>query len=189
MKALKSPRLWLLIWGGLGALFILYVILAASVQIGADKDRASGPDLALASGAMAKFEYAFPPRPAPQAPFAAVVLVNFWATWCAPCLKELPSLDRLQARLGGPDFEVVAGPPHSCGRKMAAQFLERLEIENLALYSDEKLLLAASIGGGAVLPVTLLYDRRGREVGRVVGEGDWASPEAIRLVGSVIAAG
>jgi thiol-disulfide isomerase/thioredoxin len=200
LKALKSPRLWLMVWGALGALAILYVIIAASVQFGDGAGRGAPRDASLLTGAMAKFEYAFPPRPAPLAPFDSqageitleafrgrVVLVNFWATWCAPCLKELPSLDRLQALLGGEQFEVVAIAADPRGRAAAAQFLERLEARNLALYSDERLRLAASIGGGAALPVTILYDRAGREVGRLTGEADWASPEAVRLVESVIA--
>lgn len=200
MNALKGPRLWLVVWGGLGALIVLYVIIAASVQSG---DRTGGPakamDRALLIGEMADFEYAYPPRGAPLAPFeldgaemtleafrGRVILVNFWATWCPPCLKELPSLDRLQQRLGSDAFEVVAVAADPRGPEVAAEFLARLGVERLKLYADPRLRLASSIGGGSVLPVSILYDRDGNEVGRLVGEADWDSPEARRLVESVI---
>ncbi|MBB5517230.1 TlpA family protein disulfide reductase [Amphiplicatus metriothermophilus] len=203
MRVFRSPRLWLFAWGGLGALLVLYVIIAASVQPGGGRAVGAGArDRSLLVGEMADFEYAFPPRGAPQAPFlhegremtladfrGKVVLVNFWATWCAPCLKELPSLDALQGRLGGEAFEVAAIAADPRGPEAAREFLDRLGIERLKLYADPRLRLAASIGGGAVLPVSILYDREGNEVGRLVGEADWDSPEARRLIRSVIDAG
>ncbi|MBL4619587.1 MAG: TlpA family protein disulfide reductase, partial [Marinicaulis sp.] len=115
-----------------------------------------------------------------------VVLLNFWATWCAPCLKELPSLDALEARLGGRDFEVVAIAADPRGPEVAAEFLDRLNITNLKLYTDPRLIFATSIGGADILPVSILYDARGNEIGRLVGEADWTSPEAIQLVESAI---
>ncbi len=200
MKVLNEPRLWLLIVGGVGALALVYVIIAASVKPGDDAPpSALTMDRSLLVGEMADFEYAFPPRGAPQIPFlhegasvsladfrGKAVLVNFWATWCAPCLKELPSLDVLQGRLGGRTFQVVAIAADPRGPETAQAFLDRLEIENLDLYADPRLTLATSIGGADVLPVSILYDARGREVGRLVGEADWSSAEALRLVGTAI---
>ncbi|MEE2691430.1 MAG: TlpA disulfide reductase family protein [Pseudomonadota bacterium] len=200
MSALKSPRFWLIVWGGLGALVVLYVIIAASVQSGPQKPHpAKMNDPALLVGEMADFAYAVPPRGTPLAPFehdgaeltletfrGKAILVNFWATWCAPCLKELPSLDALQQALGGGDFEVVAIAADPRGPDAAKAFLDKLEIGHLKLYADPRLRLASSIGGGSVLPVSVLYDRDGQEVGRLVGEADWQSPEARRLVESVI---
>ncbi len=200
MKILNEPRLWLLIIGGVGILGLVYVIIAASVkpQEGAAPS-ARHMDQALLVGEVADFEYAFPPRNAIDVPFehdgemvslakfrGKAVLVNFWATWCAPCLKELPSLDALQGRLGGRDFEVVAIAADPKGPQAAQAFLDRLEIDNLALYADPRLAMATAVGGANVLPVSILYDAEGREIGRLVGEADWASPEAVRLVRSVM---
>ena len=200
MELLKQTRFWLVAWGAIGAAAVLYLIIAASVQPGDDAaPSALDHDRSLLVGDMADFEYAYPPRGAPVIAFehegesisladfrGKVVLVNFWATWCAPCLKELPSLDALEAQLGGRDFEVVAVAADPRGPEAARQFLDRLNIANLKLYADPRLMLAPSIGGANVLPVSILYDARGNEVGRLIGEADWASPEAVRLVESAI---
>ncbi|MEO1137016.1 MAG: TlpA disulfide reductase family protein [Pseudomonadota bacterium] len=200
MKVLKQPRLWLFVWGGLGSAFLLYVIVSASVS----PREAAGPsaleyDRALLAGEMADFTYTFPPRRAPDIPFqhhgedmtlsdfrGRAVLVNFWATWCAPCLKELPSLDALESELGGEKFQVVAIAADPRGPEVAQAFLDRLEIEYLELYADPALRFAFAIGGADVLPVSILYDAEGKEIGRLVGEADWSSPEARRLVESII---
>lgn len=200
MELFKQTRFWLVAWSAIGAAALFYLIIAASVQPrDSTVPSALDHDRSLLVGDMADFEYAYPPRGAPAIAFenegesitladfrGKVVLVNFWATWCAPCLKELPSLDALEARLGGPNFEVVAVAADPRGPEAARQFLDRLNIANLKLYADPRLMLASSIGGANVLPVSILYDARGNEVGRLIGEADWASPEAVRLVESAI---
>lgn len=200
MDLIKQPRFWLMLWGGAGAAFVLYVIITASLK---PNDGASPSaltqDNALLTGEMADFEYAYPPRGAPQIAFdhqgksvtladfrGKAVLVNFWATWCAPCLKELPSLDSLQKDLGGRKFEVVAIAADPRGPETARAFLDRLDIRHLKLYADPTLQFTSAIGGANILPVSILYDAKGREVGRIVGDADWTSPEAKRLVESVI---
>ncbi len=206
MRGIMTPRFFLFVWGGIGTLALVYVIIASGVKTDAGsprRDAQSGvvtSNAALSVGEMSDFAFAFPPRTAPTAPFehdgammtfadfkGKTVLVNFWATWCAPCLKELPSLDALQKDLGGDDFEVVAIAADPRGPEVADTFLKRLNITNLKLYADPRLQVAMSIGGASVLPVSILYDARGNEVGRLVGEADWSSPEARRLIESVIA--
>lgn len=203
MHILKQPRFWLLVWGAAGAVFLLYVIVSASVS---PRDAASSSlpsaldhDRALLVGEMEDFTYAFPPRGTPEIAFlhdgssmslndfrGKAVLVNLWATWCAPCLKELPSLDGLQNAFDDEKFEVVAIAADPRGPKVAQDYLDRLEISHLKLYADPNLQFAFAMGGADVLPISVLYDANGQEVGRLIGEADWQSPEALALVRSVL---
>lgn len=197
VEALKRPRFWLLLWAGLGAAGLLYVILAASFKPGAGQPSALDRSQSLLVGEMKKFQYAHLGSGAPAISFeldgerlkladfrGRAVLVNIWATWCAPCLEELPSLDALQGRLGDEDFEVVAIAADPRGPAAARAFFDRLDIVNLKLYADPTLAFASAVGGADVMPISILYDTSGREVGRLVGGADWASPEAVRLVRS-----
>ncbi len=133
--------------------------------------------------------------PAPQTPFQTgsgqevrletfrdrVVLLNFWATWCAPCIREMPSLDRLQATLRDEGLEVVAVSQDFAGLKVVKPFFERLDLANLELYLNSGGQLARAIGVVA-LPTTFLIDRDGRLVGGVEGPAEWDSEEAVRLI-------
>lgn len=194
-----------MIWLGLGVAAILYVILAAALSGDVRKsahmssENAILGDPNLLTGEMADFVYAASARTAPTEPFlhqgaeisladfrGKAVLVNFWATWCAPCLKELPSLDALQKELGGQEFAVVAVAADPKGPEAARAFLDKLDLANLELYADPKLALAIATGGSSVLPVSILYDAQGREIGRLVGEANWASPEARALIKAAI---
>ena len=107
------------------------------------------------------------------------VLVNLWATWCAPCVKELPTLDRLAGV--DPDLQVVAVSQDMGPHASVVAFLESHKIANLAAYQDPKMGLSGALGA-EVLPTSILYDARGKEIWRYVGDLDWQSPEAARLL-------
>lgn len=114
-----------------------------------------------------------------------VVLVNFWATWCAPCRKEMPQIAELQAEFGGDDFEVLTiatGPNSPAGIR---KFFDENGIENLPRHQDAKQSLArdmAVIG----LPITVLLDRDGKEVARLLGDAEWNSDSAKAIVQAMI---
>lgn len=115
-----------------------------------------------------------------------VLLVNFWATWCAPCREEMPSLDALQGALGGDDFQVLTvasgrNPPPAIDR-----FFEEEGIANLPKLMDPRQQLARAFGV-AGLPVSVLIDRDGREVARLIGDADWNSPAAHSVIEQMIA--
>lgn len=110
-----------------------------------------------------------------------VVLLNVWATWCPPCRKEMPSLDRLQARLGGRDFEVLPLSIDRGGIFVVKDFYEEMDLKTLRMAVDKTANSAGYLKVFA-LPTTLLIDRRGREIGRVVGPAEWDSPPALAVI-------
>jgi thiol-disulfide isomerase/thioredoxin len=114
-----------------------------------------------------------------------VVLVNLWATWCAPCRKEMPALDLLQKELGSSNFEVVAISVDRTGLPGARKFLDETNVQNLALYADPTTKLSSALKAVG-LPITLLLDTEGREIGRLVGPAEWDSEDAKRLIRAVI---
>lgn len=116
-----------------------------------------------------------------------VVLVNFWATWCAPCREEMPSLDRLQGAMGGQDFTVVIISLDRAGYAKAAAFLDEIGVKNLTSFIDPKLKAARALGALG-LPVTVLLNRKGDEIGRLTGPAQWDGPEAQALMAKYVAA-
>ena len=113
------------------------------------------------------------------------VLLNLWATWCAPCRDEMPALDALQAELGGADFTVAAVSVDTQAPEKARDFLTELKIEKLAFYADPtaKLFQDLKLAGRAVgLPTTILIDKEGCEIGYLPGPANWASEDAKALV-------
>jgi len=116
-----------------------------------------------------------------------VVLLNLWATWCAPCRAEMPALDALQKEMGGKDFEVVALSLDLKGIAVAKKFLEEVKADGLAPYIDESTKSLATLQAPG-LPTTLLIDREGRELGRLLGPAEWNSPEARELVAAAVKA-
>lgn len=109
------------------------------------------------------------------------VLLNLWATWCVPCVKEMPSLDRLQATLGGRDFRVVALSVDRGGRDTVEPFLKKLGIMNLEVYLDPPNASMSALGPRG-LPTTLLVGPDGKELGRVEGGVEWDSPEVVTFL-------
>jgi len=110
-----------------------------------------------------------------------VVMVNFWASWCRPCLLELPSIDRLQAAMAGDDFTVVAINIDQEGLRRAAPVARRLNLSSLSLYLDPRSIVSRAMGV-QVMPTTVLYDRKGRELGRLEESAEWDTPEAQALL-------
>jgi thiol-disulfide isomerase/thioredoxin len=115
-----------------------------------------------------------------------VVLLNVWATWCVPCRQEMPTLDRLQGLLGGPDFHVLPLSIDRAGYEVVRRFYNEIGIENLGLYLGEERATMSAFGVIG-LPTTLLINRDGREIGRLVGPAEWDSAEAVALFRSVVA--
>jgi thiol-disulfide isomerase/thioredoxin len=111
------------------------------------------------------------------------VLLNLWATWCAPCVKELPTLDALQAR-EGPRLKVLTVSQDMEGREKVEQFLARGKYRMLEAWLDPEMALMGALEV-SVLPTTILYDGEGREVWRVTGDKDWAGKEAAALLAEV----
>ncbi len=112
-----------------------------------------------------------------------VVLLNVWATWCVPCRVEMPTLDALQAELGGPDFEVLALSIDSTGPGIVQRFFDDTGIRNLNMYVDTTMLSATALRAVG-LPTTLLIGRDGKEIGRLVGPAEWDAPEMVDFLRS-----
>lgn len=107
------------------------------------------------------------------------LLVNIWATWCAPCVKELPTLDALGRRPGA--LRVIAVSQDMAPRASVDAFLERLGLGGLETWHDQGMLLSGALGA-EVLPTTIYFDSRGIEQWRYIGDLDWTGEEAARLL-------
>jgi thiol-disulfide isomerase/thioredoxin len=154
----------------------------------------------LARGDMAALVVADEPAPAAAISFiddagktralsdwaGRTVLLNLWATWCTPCKREMPALDRLQAALGGADFEVVAVNLDLGGPDKGKGFYEEIGLENLAYYHDPESRIFRAVNALG-MPTTMLIDQNGCEVARMAGPAEWASEDAMRLVQATMA--
>ena len=152
----------------------------------------ANPDSSANSLALSVFE---PPRPLPEIRFqddqghdltladfrGRAVLLNLWATWCVPCRQEMPTLDRLEARLGGKDFLVIALSIDRKGVDAVRDFYREVGVEKLAIYLDPS---GKGSRGLAIpgVPTTLLIDQEGREVARKMGAAEWDGPEMVSLI-------
>jgi thiol-disulfide isomerase/thioredoxin len=176
--------------------FVLYMGLA----LGANAAMADTAALeALREGDMKKLMFHSAPEPAPQVEFeredgssatlAAYqgrhVVVNFWATWCAPCRVEMPMLSNLQAEMGSDDFEVVTIATGRNPPPAMKAFFDEIGVDNLPLHRDPKSALARQMGIFG-LPITVILDPQGREIARLQGDAHWDSKSAKAIIAALI---
>jgi thiol-disulfide isomerase/thioredoxin len=153
----------------------------------------------LARGEVAALAVASDPRVLPELAFhdaegrqrtladwrGRTVLLNLWATWCAPCRVEMPALDRLQAELGAPGFEVVAVNIDTRDLDKPRAWLRENKVDRLAYYADPSAKIFQDlkvIGKAFGMPTTLLIDPAGCEVASLAGPAEWASEDALKLI-------
>ena len=173
---------------------MLGIVCVAGWWVASDAGQANAARPPL-EGSMEKFKPADQPRPVPELSFITadggrgdlsdfkgkVVLLNFWATWCAPCREEMPYLDALQSEMGGEDFAVVAIAAGHNPPPAVRKFLDEENITHLPVLLDPRQALAREMGVMG-LPVTLLIDREGNEIARLMGGADWSSDTAKALI-------
>lgn len=176
------------------SLALLYTALAGVANHAAAQDIA-----ALRDGDMRKLAVHAEPIAAPDVAFTGedgaeltmstydgqYVVLNFWATWCAPCRKEMPHLSSLQAELGGDDMQVVTIATGRNSAPAMQRFFEEIGVDNLPLHTDARQTLARSFGVLG-LPVTLIIDREGNEIARLQGDADWGSDSAKAILQALI---
>jgi thiol-disulfide isomerase/thioredoxin len=117
------------------------------------------------------------------------VLVNLWATWCLPCRKEMPALENLQTRLGGPDFEVVAVNIDTRDTEKPKNFLKEVNLTRLGYFSDPKAKVfqdLKAIGRALGMPTSVLVDGKGCEIATIAGPAQWDSEDAVKLITAAV---
>jgi len=117
------------------------------------------------------------------------VLLNLWATWCVPCRKEMPALDALEGKLGGPSFQVVAISIDTRDPEKPKNFLKEANLTRLAYFTDTKAKVfqdLKGIGKALGMPTSILVDSQGCEIGNLAGPAEWASDDAIKLIKAAV---
>ena len=212
--SLARRRIGLIVMGGLAGVAVgwagIYGITTLGSNAGGDMACRPAVELArkvgpLARGEVAAVTVAKTPLRVPALAFqdargkplslenwrGRTVLLNLWATWCVPCRKEMPALDALQQRLGGPKFEVVAVNIDTRDPDKPKAWLNEVGIHNLAYYADPNARTfqdLKSIGRAFGMPTTLLIDPNGCEIGTIAGPAEWASDDAVKLIEAALAA-
>jgi thiol-disulfide isomerase/thioredoxin len=155
----------------------------------------------LAKGEIAGMTIAKQPKPMAELAFVAeggmpkklsdfrgkTVLLNLWATWCVPCREEMPALDRLQEKLGGETFEVVAISIDTTRLERRKTFLSEAGVKSLGFYADptaEVFQVLKKAGKVVGLPTTILVDSDGCELGLMPGAANWGAEDAVRMIGA-----
>ena len=178
---------------------LLYPSLLVMANLAAAQDTAALAD--LAEGDMRKLAIHAEPMEGSDTPFTSedgmemtlaeyegkLTLVNFWATWCAPCRKEMPQLAALQEAYGGDDFEVVTIATGRNARPAMEAFFEEIGVDSLPLHTDARQTLARSMGVLG-LPVTVILNPEGQEIARLQGDADWNSDSARAIVEALLPA-
>ncbi len=188
-----------LVWAGLGLIAVAAILYGAAAIV---FKSGHGEGLkALATGSMAKLEVDDKPQPAPQITAQGpggetvslkdfkgdVVVVNLWATWCAPCVKEMPTLAKLQGDYAGKPVKVMAISLDKGEVDLAKAKAFIADKPPLQFYHGSYD-LAFSINPPAEgLPTTLIYDRQGRERARLSGGADWSTPQAKAVLQRLLA--
>jgi thiol-disulfide isomerase/thioredoxin len=117
------------------------------------------------------------------------VLLNLWATWCVPCRKEMPALESLQTRLGGPDFEVVAVNIDTRDPQKPKNFLKEANLIRLGYFTDEKAKVfqdLKGVGRALGMPTSVLVDGQGCEIATIAGPAEWGSDDAVKLISAAM---
>ncbi len=184
---------WLALVGLLAAVYVLFAAVSKPADSGFKVH---------AVGAMKKLEVLRDPPAQPLDHFTdasgasrsladfrgKVILLNVWATWCAPCVEEMPTLAALQAAYQGREFEVVAiSIDRADVRTRADADLAKLTGGKIAFYQDPSTAIAYKIKPAVGVPISVLYARDGREIARLSGAANWSSPEARALIDAALA--
>ncbi|GAB4382023.1 TlpA disulfide reductase family protein [Albidovulum sp.] len=182
--------------------WLLVSVLYTALAFGANAGSVDMVGLeALREGSMKKLTFLSSPAALPATEFTdaaggprrfedwrgKVLLVNFWATWCAPCRKELPALDRLGRDLGGEDFAVLTIATGRNPLPAITRLFEDVGVTGLPVLLDPKMDLARDLGVLG-LPVTLIVDREGREIARMTGDAEWDGASARAIITALLAA-
>lgn len=181
---------------------VRFIVLYAGLALMGNPAAADvGKLMSLATGELGRIQFHSSPQPLKAPAFlnesggkasladyrGKYILLNFWALWCAPCVKEMPALNRLDGAVGGP-FEVVTLTTGRNARPAVDKFFAEKKLKNLPKLFDPKMAVARNVGALG-LPVTLFIDPQGREVARATGDFEWDSPAAQKLIKAWVTGG
>jgi thiol-disulfide isomerase/thioredoxin len=177
-----------------------WLVLYLALGLSANTAQADMNDvMALRDGDMKKLIFHETSKPVSDIPFehadgsegtladykGKYVVLNFWATWCAPCRKEMPMLSELQTELGGEAFEVVTLATGRNAPQAMQRFFDEIGVDNLPLHRDPKSAIAREMGVLG-LPITMILSPEGEELARLLGDAEWNSDSAKAILRALI---